>query len=100
MVVFSGEDDLATKEEVMNLLDRLVRPDDLIVADFSWSTFVDSSILGALLATNDLARELGKVFRLQLGTAAIDHRAFVIGGVFAIIERVATREEALVRGEQ
>ena len=44
MVVFSGEDDLATKEEVMNLLDRLVRPDDLIVADFSSSTFVDSSI--------------------------------------------------------
>ena len=40
------------------------------------------------------------MFRLQLGTAAIDHRAFVIGGVFAIIERVATREEALVRGEQ
>ena len=100
VVVFSGGHDLATEEEVTNLLNTLVRRDDLIVADFSSATFVDSSILGALLATNEQARELGKVFRLQLGTAAIVHRAFVICGVFAIIERVATREEALVRGEQ
>ena len=99
MVVFSGEHDLATKREVGELLDALVRSDDLIVADFSSASFVDSSILGVLLDTNKQARELGKTFRLQLGTASIVRRAFEVSGLFDVIERVTTREEALVRGE-
>ena len=100
VVVFSGEHDLATRDDVRNLLDSLVRWEKLIVADFSSASFVDSSILGIVLDTNQRARELGKVFRLQLGTAAIVHRAFEICGVFAVIERVASREEALVPGER
>ena len=100
VVVFSGEHDMATKDEVRDLLNSLVRWEKLIVADFSSASFVDSSMLGVLLATNEQARELGKTFRLQLGTAAIVQRAFEICGVFAVIERVGTREEALVPGEQ
>jgi anti-anti-sigma factor len=100
VVVFSGEHDMATKEAVRNLLNSLVRWEKLIVADFSSARFVDSSVLGVLLDTNEQAREAGKTFRLQLGTAAIVQRAFEICGVFAVIERVATREEALVPGEQ
>jgi len=100
VVVFSGEHDLATKDEVTNLLESLLREDDLLVADFSSASFVDSAMLGVLLATNEQARELGKTFRLQLGTAAIVRRAFEICGVFAVIERVATREEALAPGER
>ena len=99
VVVFSGEHDMATKAEVRDLLDSLVRWDKLIVADFSSACFVDSSILGVLLDTNKQARELGKTFRLQLGTAAIVHRAFEICGVFAVIERVTTREAALAQGD-
>ena len=100
VVVFSGEHDLATKDQVRNLLDSLLREDDLLVADFSSASFVDSAMLSVLLDTNKLARETGKTFRLQLGTAAIVQRAFAICGVFAVIERVATREEALAPGEQ
>ena len=100
VVVFSGEHDLATKREVSELLDSLVRWDTLIVADFSSAVFVDTSILRVLLDTSKQARELGKVLRLQLGTAAIVRRAFEIVGVFEVIEHVATREEALVRGGQ
>lgn len=99
VVVFSGEHDLFTKGQVRELLDSLVRWDKLIVADFSSASFVDSSILGVLLDTNEQARKLGKTFRLQLGTAAIVHRAFEICGVFAVIERVTTREEALAQGD-
>ena len=98
VVVFSGEHDLATKAEVRNLLDSLVRWDKLIVADFSSASFVDSSILGVLLDTHERALELGKTFRLQLGTAAIVRRAFEICGMFEMIEHVATREEALAAG--
>ena len=100
VVVFSGEHDLATKDEVGDLLDSLLWEDNLVVADFSSASFVDSSLLGVLLDTNERARELGKTFRLQLGTTAIVHRAFEICGVFAVVERVATREEALVAGER
>ena len=100
VVVFSGEHDLATEHEVREILHSLVRWEKLIVADFSSASFVDSSMLQVILATNQKAQEQGKVFRLQLGTAAIVHRAFEICGVFAAIERVTTREEALVPGER
>lgn len=100
VVVFSGEHDMATRAEVRDLLDSLVKRDKLIVADFSSASFVDSSILGVLFDTNEQARTLGKTFRLQLGTAAIVQRAFEICGVFTVIERVTTREEALASGEQ
>jgi anti-anti-sigma factor len=100
VVVFSGEHDLATKDEVRDLLDSLLWEENLVVADFSSAAFVDSSLLGVLLDANERARELGKTFRLQLGTTAIVHRAFEICGVFVAIERVATREEALVPGER
>ena len=100
VVVLSGEHDMATKDAVRDLLDSLLWEDDLLVADFSSASFVDASILDVLLATKEQARELGKTFRLQLGTAAIVQRAFEICGVFAVIERVATREEALAPGER
>ena len=99
VVVFSGEHDMATKDAVKDLLDSLLWEDNLLVADFSSACFVDSSMLGVLLDTNEHARELGKTFRLQLGTAAIVRRAFEMCGVFAVVERVETREEALVPGE-
>jgi anti-anti-sigma factor len=98
VVVFSGEHDLATKHEVTELLHSLVASDRLVIADFSEAVFVDSSILAVLLGVNRHASELGKVFRLQLGTAAIVRRAFEISGVFDVIEHLSTREEALLRG--
>lgn len=100
VVVFSGEHDLSTNVEVAELLDSLLRRDKHVVADLSAALFVDSSILGVLLDTDKQARVLGKVFRLQLGTAAIVRRAFEISGVFDVIEPVATREEALMRREE
>lgn len=99
VVIFSGEHDMATTGEVRNLLDSLLSEDDLLVADFSSASFVDSSILSVVLDTNEQARELGKTFRLQLGTADIVRRAFEICGVFDVVERVATREEALAQEE-
>lgn len=98
VVVFSGEHDLATRDDVRELFDGLVMSDHLVVADFSSAYFVDASILGVLVETDERARALGKTFRLQLGTAAIVRRAFEICGLFEVIEHAATREEALARG--
>ena len=98
VVVFSGDHDLSTKDEVRDQLGSLVASDDLVIADFSSAAFVDTSILGVLLDANEQALGLGGVFRLQLGTADIVRRAVEICGVFDAIEHVATREEAIARG--
>lgn len=95
VVVFSGEHDLATRNEVSDVLDTLVVNNTLIVADFSSASFVDSSILNVLFDTDRRAGELGKTFRLQLNTAAIVRRAFEICQVFDVIENATSREEAL-----
>ena len=95
VVVFSGEHDLASAPEVRELLDSLLRQDELVVADFSTAQFVDSSILGVVLETQARANELGKVFRLQLHTTDIVRRAFEITGVFTSVEHATTREDAL-----
>ena len=97
MVVFSGEHDLSTAHHVRHLLASIMRRDDLIVADFSSASFVDSSIRRVLLDAHAQARELGKVLRLQLGTADIVRRAFEISGVLAVIQLFPTREDALAR---
>ena len=97
VVVFSGEHDLASAPEVRELLASLLRQDDLVVADFSTAQFVDSSILNVVLETEARARELGKVFRLQLHTTDIVRRAFEIAGVFTAVEHVISRDEALRR---
>ena len=97
VVVFSGEHDLHSAPEVKELLDSLLREDDMVVADFSSAEFVDSAILGVVLETHARAVILGKVFRLQLHTTHIVRRAFEIAGVFTAVEHVTTREEALRR---
>ena len=66
IAVFSGEHDLASAPEVTEILNSLLKQNDLVVADFSSAEFVDSSILKAVLDTHAQAKEMGKVFRLQL----------------------------------
>lgn len=95
VVVFSGEHDLATKREVKKLLSSLVELNELVVADFSHASFVDSSILGVLLEVNELATREERTFRLQLGTAAIVRRVFELMGMYELLDVSPTREEAL-----
>lgn len=97
VVVFSGEHDLSSAPEVRELLESLLRQDDLVVADFSSAQFVDSAILGVVLETQARAVILGKVFRLQLHTTDIVRRPFEISGVFSVVEHVTTRDAALRR---
>ena len=95
VAVFSGEHDLATRDEVTELLTSLVDANELVVADLSSAQFVDSSILRVLTNVNNDAHAKGRSFRLQLGTADIVRRAFEISDLFAILDIVPTREAAL-----
>lgn len=95
VAVFSGEHDMATKSQVHELLTSLVDNNTLVVADFSGAQFVDSSILGVLMAMRGEADARGHTFRLQLNTADIVRRAFEISGLLALFEVSSTREAAL-----
>jgi anti-anti-sigma factor len=95
IAVFSGEHDLATKNEIRELLISLVEENELIVADFSRAEFVDSSILDVLRDVDKDAQDRGRTFRLQLNTAAIVRRAFEICGFYESMVIAATREAAL-----
>jgi len=98
VVRFVGEHDLATRDEVSALLHSLVEENDLVVADFSEATFVDSTTLHVLLNVDAVARTWGRGFRIQLDTAAIVRTAFELSGLPSRIECVHSREEALVGG--
>jgi anti-anti-sigma factor len=96
---FAGEHDLTTRPSISELLEGLVDGNELVVADFSQAQFVDSSILHTLLLTDRFARERGKTFRLQLGTAAIVERALEVSGVLEQISCASSREAALTGSE-
>lgn len=95
VVTFSGEHDLAARDAVERLLHSLVEENDLVVADFSEATFIDSTMMHVLVTADTAARQRGARFRLQLGTAAIVERAFELSGLLQRLDSAHTREEAL-----
>lgn len=98
VVVFSGEHDLATRDEVKELLSGAVESNDLVIADFSDAQFVDGSVLRTVVDVERQAKAQGRTLRLALGTASIVHRAFEVCGVFDAIDHSPTREQALAKG--
>jgi anti-anti-sigma factor len=95
VVKFTGEHDLATRDDLRELLDSLVEDNDLVVADFSEAMFVDSTTMHALLDADMAARARGKKFRLQLGATAIVRTAFELSGLVKRLDCVHSRQEAL-----
>jgi anti-anti-sigma factor len=95
IVRFTGEHDLVTRDEVAALLESLIEQNDFVVADFSEATFVDSTILHVLVNADAQAHTRGRTFRLQIGSAAIVHRAFDLSGLTKRLDCCQSREEAL-----
>jgi anti-anti-sigma factor len=95
VVRFGGEHDLSERDQIDRLLRTLLEDNDLVVADFSEATFVDSTIMHVLLEADMTARRQGGRFRLQLGTNSIVSRAFELTGLGRRLEVASSREEAL-----
>jgi anti-anti-sigma factor len=94
-VTFTGEHDLATRDDLTALLDSLIEENNLVVADFSQALFVDSTMMYVLVNADAAARARGRKLRLQLGTAAIVRTAFELSGLTKLLDCVHSREEAL-----
>jgi anti-anti-sigma factor len=95
VVKFTGEHDLATRDDLADLLDSLVEENDLVVADFSEALFVDSTTMYVLVNADAAARARGRKLRLQLGTTAIVRTAFELSGLTKRLDCVHSREAAL-----
>jgi anti-anti-sigma factor len=78
---FIGEHDLTTRDATNGLLQQLVANNDHVTADLSDATFVDSSLLHALVSADRSARALGKRFRVQLSTTPGIEKILEVSGL-------------------
>ena len=90
-----GEHDLSCKETLRDLFSRLVQETELLVVDLSQATFVDSTVLNALVRAQRKAEQRGCRLRLQLGSAAIVRKVFEVSGLLDFFDCAPTREQAL-----
>jgi anti-anti-sigma factor len=95
VVTLTGEHDLVNADETSQLLKELLTHNDLVVVDLGEATFIDSSLIRTLFLADENAREQGKKFRLQLGTASLVSTALRVSGALSRIDVAMSREEAL-----
>jgi anti-anti-sigma factor len=99
VVVLQGEHDLATKDHLHATFASLLETNDIVVADVSEVSFIDSSTLGVLAWVHRTAGNSGKEFRLQVGTEPIVKRILEISGLLKVFNSYPTRDEAVDGGE-
>jgi anti-sigma B factor antagonist len=97
IIELRGEHDLATASEVRDVLERAVAEGRPSVVELSLTDFIDSSILGVLLAGLRQAREanLGFVFVVQAdGTGAVQ-KTLAGSGLLAFFPVRGSLEDAI-----
>lgn len=95
VVECTGEHDMTSRDEVDRLFGLLVSQNDVVVIDVSRALFIDSSFVNNVLKADRLARQQGKVVRLQVGAAPIVRRVLEISGVIEKLDCVDSRDDAL-----
>lgn len=96
VVVLTGEHDLGTAPRVREALERIAAQNKAVVIDLCEATFVDSSILGALLEARRGALESGRGFGVACsGDAEPVRRVLEVTGLADELPVHATREAAL-----
>jgi len=97
-VVVEGEHDIYTAPALRERLDEaLAREGGGVVVDLTAATFVDSSILGALLDARRRAQERSQGFVVQVGAGAEPgvQRILDITGLIPVLPVVGDREAAI-----
>jgi anti-anti-sigma factor len=92
----SGEIDIANAEALGDALARAV-PNHAhgLVLDLTRTSYIDSSGIRVLFATDERLRRRGQRLRVVLPTDALIRRALVMTGVDTVIPLDATAEQAL-----
>jgi anti-sigma B factor antagonist len=96
IVVLQGEHDLGTLPQVKEALDSASGDGQAVIIDLSPATFVDSSILGAMLEARRLAGEAGHGFAVASdGASEPVRRVLEVTGLAEELPVYPTREAAL-----
>jgi anti-sigma B factor antagonist len=95
-VVLRGEHDVYTVPTIRERLDELHAKELFVMIDLSQTSFLDSSVLGAMLGATETARGQGKAVAIVLGDPPTDAvaRIFEVTGLAEVLPTRATRAEA------
>lgn len=95
VVSLLGEHDLASRDELEELLRRVVAERRLVVVDVTPAAFIDSSVLNGLVLADELLRARGGRLALRVGTAAVVARALEVSGLLGTIPHAGSEGEAV-----
>ena len=97
VVELRGDHDLSTAAGLRDQLTELVEGGSSVVVELGLVSFMDSTVLGALLGGLRRARERGQDFALVVATDTEPavRRVFELTGLFRAFPVYATREDAL-----
>jgi anti-sigma B factor antagonist len=97
VVVVEGEHDIYTAPTLRERLDEAIGRGDAVVVDLTGATFVDSSVLGALLDARRRALDAGQGFVVCIGDEVEPgvQRILDITGLVPVLPVVNGREEAI-----
>jgi anti-sigma B factor antagonist len=97
MVVVEGEHDIYTAPTLRERLDEAIGRSNGVVVDLTGATFVDSSVLGALLDARRRALDAGQGFVVCVGDEVEPgvQRILDITGLVPVLPVVNGREEAI-----
>jgi anti-sigma B factor antagonist len=95
-VVLRGEHDIYTVPALRERLGELHDKELHVIIDLSQTTFLDSSVLGAMLGATENARAQGKGVAVVLGDPPTETvaRIFEVTGLAEVLPTRATRAQA------
>jgi anti-anti-sigma factor len=95
VVVLTGEHDLSSVDELRQAFEQ-TSSDRSVLVDLSDTAFIDSAVLGALIASHREAAEQGRHWALIVGngSGAAVRRILELTGLDAVMPVYTSREEA------
>jgi anti-sigma B factor antagonist len=94
-ISLEGEFDMATSPLLVEQAERAFAAGRHLIVDLSDATFIDSSMLNAVVDAHKAAMAQGRVAVLQLGSAAVVERVIAMSGLDRLLPRVDDRADAI-----
>jgi anti-sigma B factor antagonist len=94
-VCFEGDFDLTNAPALGDQIDAVLEGGKDVIFDLSEATFIDSSVVNALMRAVRVAGDRRQAVVLQLGTAAIVERVLGLVSVEHVLPRAHDRQEAV-----
>jgi len=102
VVVLQGEHDLSTADQLRQAIERARDGSTPVVVDLTEATFIDSAVLGVLIAEHERAASNGSAvgYVVGAGSGHSVHRIMDLAGVGAVLPISSDRATALqaIRG--